>query len=54
MPQKKYKVEEIIGKLREAEILSSQGMDLDEVRRKIEVTEIRPIRTARALHNSEE
>ena len=40
MLQKKYQAEEIIGKLREAEILSSQGMDVDEVCQKIEVTKI--------------
>jgi transposase-like protein len=38
MAQKRYKADEIIGKLREAEVLSSQGMDVDEVCRKIEVT----------------
>ena len=38
MSQKRYKAEEIIGKLREAEVLSSQGMDVDEVCRKIGVT----------------
>jgi len=37
MPQKKYQAEEIIGKLREPEILSSQGRDVDEVCRKISV-----------------
>jgi transposase-like protein len=38
MPQKRYKAEAIIGKLREAEVLSSQGMDVEEVCRRIEVT----------------
>ena len=38
MPQKRYKAEAIIGKLREAEVLSSQGMDVEAVCRKIEVT----------------
>ena len=38
MPQKRYKAEVIIGKLREAEVLLGQGMDVDEVCRKIEVT----------------
>ena len=40
MAQKKYQVEEILGKLRKAKILSSQGMDVDEVCRKIEATKI--------------
>ena len=31
MPQKRYKAEAIIGKLREAEVLSSQGMDVEAV-----------------------
>ena len=38
MPRKMYKPEEIIRKLREAEVLSSQGQSVDEVCRKIEVT----------------
>ena len=38
MPRKTYKPEEIIRKLREAEVLSSQGVVVDEVCRKIEVT----------------
>jgi len=38
MPRKRYKPEEIIRKLREAEVLSSQGQSVDEVCRKIEVT----------------
>ena len=38
MPRKTYKPEEIIRKLREAEVLSSQGMAVDEVVRRIEVT----------------
>jgi len=38
MPRKTYKPEEIIRKLREAEVLSGQGQPVDEVCRKIEVT----------------
>jgi putative transposase len=38
MPRKTYKPEEIIRKLREAEVLSGQGQGVDEVCRKIEVT----------------
>jgi transposase-like protein len=38
MPQKRYKPEEIIGKLREAEVFVSQGMSVEEVCRKIGVT----------------
>jgi len=38
MPAKKFKAEEIIGKLREAEILLNQGVALDEVCRRIDVT----------------
>jgi len=38
MPRKTYKPEEIIRKLREAEVLSSQGLGVDEVVRRIEVT----------------
>lgn len=38
MSQKRYKPEEIIGKLREAEILTSQGRPVEEVCRRIAVT----------------
>ena len=38
MPRKAYKAEEIIRKLREAEVLSGQGQSVDEVCRKIGVT----------------
>ncbi len=38
MPQKRYRPEQIIGKLREAEVLVSQGATVDEVCRKIGVT----------------
>jgi transposase-like protein len=38
MPRKTYTPEEIIRKLREAEVLSGQGLGVDEVCRKIEVT----------------
>ena len=38
MPRKGYRPEEIIRKLREAEVLSGQGQSVDEVCRKIEVT----------------
>ena len=37
MSQRKHKPEEIIGKLREAEVLLSQGATVDEICRKIEV-----------------
>ncbi len=40
MPQKPYRPEEIIGKLREAEVLLSQGNNVEEVCRKIEVTKM--------------
>ena len=40
MSQKVYRPEEIIGKLREAEVLLSQGMNVEEVCRKIEVTKV--------------
>ena len=38
MSQRKHKPEQIIGKLREAEVLLSQGSTVDGVCRKIEVT----------------
>jgi putative transposase len=38
MPQKRFRPEQIIGKLREAEVLVSQGATVDEVCRKIGVT----------------
>ena len=40
MPQKQYRPEEIIGKLREAEVLLSQGINVEEVCRKIELTKM--------------
>ena len=40
MSQKVYRPEEIIGKLREAEVLLSQGISVEEVCRKIEVTKV--------------
>ena len=40
MSQKVYRPEEIIGKLREAEVLLSQGMNVEEVCRRIEVTKM--------------
>jgi excisionase family DNA binding protein len=40
MPQKQYRPEEIIGKLREAEVLLSQGINVEEVCRNIEVTKM--------------
>ena len=40
MAQKQYRPEEIIGKLREAEVLLSQGINVEEVCRKIEVTKM--------------
>ena len=39
MPQKRYKPEEIIGKLREVEIQMSQGISAGEAIRRIGVTE---------------
>jgi len=38
MGQKRYKAEEIIGKLREAEVLTSQGKSVEEVCRRLAVT----------------
>ena len=38
MGQKRYKPEEIIGKLREAEVLTSQGKSVEEVCRRLAVT----------------
>ena len=38
MGQKRYKAEEIIGNLREAEILTSQGKSVEEVCRRLAVT----------------
>ena len=38
MAQKRYKPEQIIGKLREAEVMVSQGATVDEICRKIGVT----------------
>jgi transposase-like protein len=40
MPQKQYRPEEIIGKLREAEVLLSQGVGVEKVCRRIEVTKM--------------
>ncbi len=39
MPKKRHTTEQIINKLREAEVLLSKGMKIPEVCRKIEVTE---------------
>jgi len=39
MTRRSYKPEQIINKLREAEILLSQGLTVGEAARKIEVTE---------------
>ena len=39
MPQRRHTPEQIINKLREAEVLLSKGMKIPEVCRKIEVTE---------------
>ena len=38
MARKRYKPEEIIGKLREAEVLTSQGKSVEEVCRRLAVT----------------
>jgi len=38
MSKKRFTVEEIIGKLREAEILLGQGLSVDEMLRKVEVS----------------
>ena len=40
MPQKQNKPEEIIGKLREAEIMINQGATVEEACRKIEVSKL--------------
>jgi len=40
MPKKGYTAEQIIHKLREAEVLLSQGVTVSEVCRKIEVTDV--------------
>lgn len=40
MPQVKYKPEEIIGKLREAELLINQGTNVEEACRKIGVSKL--------------
>lgn len=40
MPQVKYKPEEIIGKLREAELLINQGTSVEEASRKIGVSKL--------------
>ncbi len=40
MPKKGFKPEQIINKLREAEVLLSQGATVGEVCRKIEVTDV--------------
>ena len=40
MPKKGYSAEQIIHKLREAEVLLSQGVTVSEVCRKIEVTDV--------------
>ena len=39
MPRKRYKAEEVIHKLREAEVLLAQGKKTPEVWRKLEVTD---------------
>ena len=38
MSQKRYRIEEIVGKLLETEVLRGHGMFIEEVCRKIEVT----------------
>jgi len=40
MPQKQNKPEEIIGKLREAELMINQGVTVEEACRKIEVSKL--------------
>ena len=40
MPQVKYKPEEIIGKLREAELMINQGTNVEEACRKIAVSKL--------------
>jgi putative transposase len=39
MGRKRYKAEQIIGMLREAEVLQSQGMTIGEISRKLGITE---------------
>ncbi len=40
MPQKRYRPEEIIGKLREAQVLLGQGKKVSEVTKTIGVSEV--------------
>jgi putative transposase len=40
MPRKKHKPEEIVAKLRQADVLISQGQDIADVIRQIEVSEV--------------
>jgi hypothetical protein len=42
MPAKKFQAEEIIGKLREAEVLLNQGVALEEVYRRIDERDLPP------------
>ena len=39
MPRKRHSAEQIIHKLREAEVLQSQGMSIEEVCRRLEITD---------------
>ncbi len=39
MGRKRYTAEQIIGKLREAEVLQSQGMSIGDISRKLSITE---------------
>ena len=41
MPKKKHKPEEIVGKLRQADVLISQGQDIADVIRQIGVSEVK-------------
>jgi len=51
MPQKQYRPEEIIEKLREAEVLLNKGINVEEVCRKIEVTKMTSYRWRREYNN---
>lgn len=40
MPKRRYKVEEIISKLREADVLSAQGKSIEDIVRTLQVTKV--------------
>ena len=53
MPRKRFKTEEIIQKLREADVLLSQGRNVSEACRQIGVTDTRTIAGVRSTGVSE-